>query len=353
MLKVESERQDAEEQEENDELETGDAVYSPVHWILDGVFANFTVVEARVRRPFDATKASETGEVLRYEALVFASGLLKCVRQQCVTAIELSTQRIVISQMLQLVERLMDAELISLDYREQPAYVCVAVLNLLDHWHELAAAIRDCSSEYKEVEPLCYSRWLSNSVRWLAESSCTTRALALIRAERRTSHAACQGSFIERDSDFPFLQKWILFVSRLVRAIVDDNAGQGLADDVQSLIEDSDEIAGLLPSRHRVLSILSEQDDVMVEVLNALLHITAKLETDSRSCNAGPTIFKHWARLADCFIAEYDPDLLFADLLDTFAFDHLVLLDFLTSSGKIACCRLSFACHHTDSLYPV
>ncbi|TYZ57215.1 hypothetical protein PybrP1_011165 [[Pythium] brassicae (nom. inval.)] len=114
-------------------------------------------------------------------------------------------------------------------------------------------------------------------------SSLTRRALALLRRPR----AECDDdAFVSTTSRFPFLQTWLAFASSAALTLVENRAS----------LEDED-----------LMSLRATADDVMVEVLNTLLQLSVAVEA-------------------------LDPDLLFADVLETFGHDHLVLLDLLISS---------------------
>lgn len=226
----------------------------------------------------------------------------------------------------ELVRTLMDMFSSRFEYVKQPTYVVNSIIGFLHQFLRFLNASAIAGSEFK-------SEWLRRFSRLvMAEpSSLSAFGLELLQQHQssESSKISSQASFISLESTFPFLQSWISFVSAVALALIQVNAK------VSPEWTHGGVISGLdyrhkLPDRATVLAVLSEQDDVMVEVLHTLLQLTLVVESqDGGHSTADPT----FAWLVEYFCEQLDPDMLFADILDTFGHDHLVLLDLLISPG--------------------
>lgn len=311
----------------------------PSNSYLDAVLQELALVETRIRCTFSGIP-SPSAEPRQHEELIFLSGLLKQVRARYASASSSAAAHFVPS-LCDMASRFVETVAVPLSYDAAPSSVCCAVLNVVDDWHELARAARSAD---KNVEHNCYQKCVSCSIQWLVASSCAPMALRMISSSETRAEAASENAFIARQNEYPFLQKWLQLLGRLATGVVDTlderEGGHNLAVAqlshwLQGLASDG-QMPLALPSRQQILAILSEQDDVMVQVLNSITYTIVKMEQragsngEERSALAGCS---YEIGLVDKMLAELDPDLLFTDLLSAFAFDHLVLLDFLTSSG--------------------
>ncbi|EEY66464.1 uncharacterized protein PITG_17078 [Phytophthora infestans T30-4] len=185
----------------------------------------------------------------------------------------------------------MEDVFVTMDYSSQPTFVSSAVLSLLGDFQELMTywnhQTQVDTDNHLEV---VYLKWLEWCLVWLKQSSCVSTALQLFNDIESLSMAS-QKAFVASVSQYSFLQQWLLYLSRV----------------------------GLL-------TVLAEQDDVMIEVLNGLTQM-ASLVSD-----ADDTLTHRHSSFITPLTTDYDPDLLFADLVDTLGRDHLVLLDLLTSN---------------------
>ncbi|KAI9913570.1 hypothetical protein PsorP6_005303 [Peronosclerospora sorghi] len=258
---------------------------------------------------------------VQYEALVFLTAFIKSLYVLKPTErsrVELSKQMIL----------LMDEIFIKLDYCSQPTFVSCAVLTFLGDFLHLFKFWR---SQTRFDTAAClesiYFNWLEQCLLWLLQSSCTLMTLQRLNDSNSASVTA-QNVFVANFSSYPFLQQWLLFVSRLgaayLAAVVTENKRV-----TQELPTWSGGSMKQQLSRQKLLTILAEQDDVMIEVLNGLIQIT----TLAHDLNDTSCPLAQWnPSLTTYVVAEFDPDLLFADLVETLEQDHLVLLDFLVSN---------------------
>lgn len=261
-------------------------------------------VEERVRAAFaDCEPGRE--EPRQVEALGLLCDILKCVAGQLGDSTKHSSAVAVCG----LAARVIEHASVPLGLSAVPSSIRCAVLDVMEEWCKLARDLNvlDCRGGRARYEDYCRV-----GIQCIAEPSCVSFVLKLINSSEANSAKAVQEAFISSNSAYPFLQKWLLAAARLAAAIVDTEY------DWKSV-----PMPNALPSRRKVLTILSEQDDVMVEVVYTITYSIMKMM--QKPGNRHPD----FERIA----TELDPDLLFADLLVTFAFDHLVLLDFLTSSG--------------------
>lgn len=233
----------------------------------------------------------------------------------------------------------------AVDYAAQPTYVSHAVVVLLHRLLLLQRATqRTCD-------------WLRLFVRIVTPAHSTTAptsvALDLLAsfARESSSATAAQVAFVSPRSAFPFLQTWLAFVSTMALTLVEhQRCCEALCDPLlQALAAHMDRC---VPDRAVLLAVLSEQDDVMVDVLNTLLQLSLVLETASSDTKSAATCecvvpgnnnTTHSSSgsssntavqttLTQFASEQLDPDLLFADVLETLGNDHLVLLDLLISS---------------------
>ncbi|GMF25133.1 unnamed protein product [Phytophthora fragariaefolia] len=224
--------------------------------------------------------------------------------------------------------------LVPMDYALQPTFVSCAVLKFIGDFQAFLEYWK--GQDRGEEDPrilTVYKKWLECCLTWLTESSSTPTALQLLN-DSEPSKTSSQEAFIGESSRYPFLQQWLLVLSRMGVAFLD-------APTEIKCIESPFLWLGQmqLPSRRQLFAVLAEQDDVMIEVLKGLVRITAPEKAISKNRNGWvPHSFAH---LTD----EYDPDLLFADLVDTLGRDHLVLLDLLVSNGMNKHLVLLFASH--------
>ncbi|EGZ17391.1 hypothetical protein PHYSODRAFT_498888 [Phytophthora sojae] len=191
---------------------------------------------------------------------------------------------------------------VTMDYASQPAFVTCAVLEFTGDFQTAIKRWKDQELGDESAMALIYKKWFECCLVWLMDSSCTPTALQLLESNE-PPNVSSQEVFIGKSTRYPFLQQWLVLLSRMG-----------------------------LPSRQRTFAVLAEQDDVMVEVLNGLTRMAAL-------AGAGVSMPKQWnQRIAwasdaiEILTTEYDPDLLFADLVDTLGRDHIVLLDLLVSN---------------------
>ncbi|POM62605.1 hypothetical protein PHPALM_28222 [Phytophthora palmivora] len=223
---------------------------------------------------------------------------------------------------------------VAMDYESQSKFVTCAVLELVGNFQGLMKVWKDQSQDDEDDSlTIVYSKWIEKCLVWLMRSSCTNSALRLLNG-MGSSIVASEEAFISQSSRYPFLQQWMLCISRVGVACLESShimekcAVKELQ--VPYLPEGTKLWSQLqLPSRQQLFEVLTEQDDVMIEVLNGLTLMTALLD--------GTTNFlSHWYPAFTAHMTtEYDPDLLFAELVDTLGRDHLVVLDLLVSNETI------------------
>lgn len=238
------------------------------------------------------------------------------------------------------------------DFAVQPTFVSSAAVACL---HSLLRLLRVRSPTGVPMVKQC--EWLRRMLHLVMvgkRSSLTQFALDLLEQQRLEGHLTAahssQESFVSATSRFPFLQTWIAFGTSVVLALVENRAS--LREEDLALVQTV--VLGVpgrssgnastntpvcsLPDRVTLLAVLSEQDDVMVDVLHTLLQLTIEAESSREaSCSHDDENTREIEALPDLqrYLSEQlDPDLLFADILRTFGHDHLVLLDLLISSGS-------------------
>lgn len=314
------------------EEDDGDDSVEPSDVFLDAVLHDMALVEARVSAVFRA----QSSEPQQHEALVFLSVLLRLVGSRYASARGSAAARFV-PLLCGWTRRFVETVVVPLDYEDAPSSVACGVLDVLDAWHELVQAAGNGGDDYSRECASC-------SVQWLVGSSCTSVALSMVQVSEAEAETASENAFVARQNQFPFLQKWLQVLGRVATSVVDALDGwEGDSDlpvlQLRCWLQRVEHDAGAplaLPSRNRILAILSEQDDVMVQVLSSITYTFVKMEQRGGSDSSDATACSNGNRLVEHLLAEFDPDLLFVDLLGGFAFDHLVLLDFVTSSGTFA-----------------
>ncbi|CAI5736950.1 unnamed protein product [Peronospora farinosa] len=272
-------------------------------------------------------RATSAPYSVQYEALVFLSEFVKRLHSLTIAdryQLELSEHMMV----------LMDDVFITMDYVLQPTFISCAVLGLLGDFQEL---LKFWASQIQEDEYCCLKsvlpKWLKLCLVWLLQSSCTSTALRLLHDNEHTA-VTSQRAFIAESSRYPFLQQWLLYSSRMGTAYL-----KALLTQRQSAGKDTLQMPTLpgkpycsakqLLSRQQLFTILAEQDDVMIEVLNGLMQMTILANHPSGSLS----LLTQWCPSLTAYVtAEFDPDLLFADLVEILGRDHLVLLDLLVSN---------------------
>uniref|UniRef100_K3WUP3 Protein Lines N-terminal domain-containing protein n=1 Tax=Globisporangium ultimum (strain ATCC 200006 / CBS 805.95 / DAOM BR144) TaxID=431595 RepID=K3WUP3_GLOUD len=221
------------------------------------------------------------------------------------------------------------------EYEKQPTYVSCAIADFL---HECLRFVTSEGAGSKHGNLPGHSRRLS-SKQWLQtcvdavvlRSPLSSFAMKLLCSPEPSEISAC-ASLISSKSRFPFLQSWLSFVSSLVLMYLENSRSDNDTWEIllqSPMIETNGAATHQLPDRDTLLAVLSEQDDVMVDVLDTLLRITIFLEAPAHESKVRK-YQSHW--LAKYHHEQLDPDLLFASILRTFGHDHLVVLDLLTSS---------------------
>ncbi|KAG7393206.1 hypothetical protein PHYPSEUDO_011211 [Phytophthora pseudosyringae] len=315
---------------------TGDEPLVVEYSYLQAVLKNSLQLRAMVRSVFIPTGRSEgddtcsmtaaTPHSVQYETLVFLSDFMKRVDT---LRIKLDSQ-VALSELMAV---LMDEVFVTMDYTSQPTFVSCAVLGLLGDFQKLVKSWKEKTQTHEEhTLEAVYSKWFERCLVWLMQSSCTATALRLLNCTQ-SSTVASQESFVGKSSRYPFLQQWILYLSRMGVAIIEASLTKTKSSDwkpLEALTLAEGPWAHLqLPGRKQLFAVLAEQDDVMIEVLNGLTRMAALAE----GANNFPNLLAQWFTPVTAHItAEYDPDLLFADLVDTLGRDHLVLLDLLVSN---------------------
>ncbi|OWZ24313.1 hypothetical protein PHMEG_000680 [Phytophthora megakarya] len=269
---------------------------------------------------------------VQYEVLAFLSDFVKLLYN-------LEVNRCVQLELSEQMMSLMVDVFVAMDYISQPTFVTCAVLSLLGDFQGLLKVWRGKWQNDDDKMERLYSKWLEKCLIWLVQSSCSSTALRLINDED-PSHVASQDAFIGRSGRYPFLQQWLLCVSRVDVALLEASCTrEKIATREKLQLLNFPERAhawgqGQLPTRQQLFEVLAEQDDVMIEVLYALTLMMTPLD------GADDTIpLLLVAELCPAFTihltTEYDPDLLFVDLLDILGRDHLVILDLLTSNETL------------------
>ncbi|TMW62973.1 hypothetical protein Poli38472_005591 [Pythium oligandrum] len=200
---------------------------------------------------------------------------------------------------------------ISWNFDVRPTYLACGVIDFMIDWRAFLVKNADCDTEEVDEDSTERVEWLVTAQRLVnSSSSITTQAMLLCREQIDSNHA-CSDAFISSSSSYPFLQKWLLLLSMAMKDSL-DNA--------------SDPSFGVLcelplPMRSQIMAILTEQDDVLVDVLDHLLGIT--LHFDDRGIGLPDSLLHK---------SELHADTLFSDLVKNLGDDHLVLVDMLMSS---------------------
>lgn len=231
----------------------------------------------------------------------------------------------------ELTRTLMDVFSTNFEVAKQPTYVSNAIVRFLHQFLQLLDASTSTGTSKSE--------WLQRYFRLLMAKRSPLSMLALellqLQQSSASSEIASQASFVSPESKFPFLQSWISFASAVALTLTQANAENRLDWANGDTIHILHNLRHKLPDRATVLAVLSEQDDVMVKVLHTLLQLTLVVESQDGGHSQAKTAY-NW--LVEYLRAQLDPDLLFADILNTFGHDHLVLLDLLISSGMSSLC---------------
>ncbi|TDH67078.1 hypothetical protein CCR75_000077 [Bremia lactucae] len=252
---------------------------------------------------------------VQFEALVFVREFVKCLRGM----------KTIIYHQVELsgmISGLVEDVFVMMDYGFQSTYVSCAVLRLLSDFLEVLKYWNDRKDDnnWTSVRPV-YLMSLKQCTIWVLQSSCSTTALHLLTDKKRNrSHE----NFIANMSFYSFTQHWLLFSSRVGVAVVEASKPQtnDFSLELLPLTGACKKLYAQLPSRHQLFVVLAEQDSVLVKVLNNVTRIADGVD-DFRFL-----LLPEFTEL----LAEYDPDLLFADLIDTIRHDHLILLDLLISN---------------------
>ncbi|ETN21114.1 hypothetical protein F441_09848 [Phytophthora nicotianae CJ01A1] len=233
-------------------------------------------------------------------------------------------------ELIELMMTLMNDVFVTMNYSSQPTFVSCAVLGLLGDFQELMKSWNHHTRADGENNPeVVYSKWLEWCLVWLLQSSCTSTALQFLNDEESLNTASHE-AFVAKTSPYPFLQQWLLYLSRMGVAFIEISLTQKVSSDWEMLQVPGQTAVSWtqqkVPSRQQLFMVLAEQDDMMVEVLNGLTRMAVLVDgTDSILTSLFSSFIEHMT-------TEYDPDLLFADLVDTLGQDHLVLLDLLISN---------------------
>lgn len=304
---------------------------------LQAVAATIRQVGAMVRSVFLPVDGSEEGlEVARataapdsvqYEALVLMSDIVKRVcHLESTDHFRVALGEVVIA--------LVDDVCMAMDYACQPTFVSCAVLKLLGDFQALVTSWLGLEQEddggKRDSSGLeaVYSQWLETCLAWSMQSSCTSTALQLLHADESQT-VTSQTAFVASSGRYPFLQQWLVCVSRVGAAWMEESLRRRCADAETWRLPAAKNALHCLSEQHvsrkQVWTVLVEQDDTMIEVLQNLARMT--------TCASHPILAQSYPSAAASLAAEFDPDLLFADLVETLGWDHSVLLDLLVSDG--------------------
>jgi hypothetical protein len=330
LIKMKSGGDDGEDESSEEEVDRSDcvggerymhAVLGALNQVGDVVRSVFVSADG-TRHGDDVFKVAVAPCSVQYEGLVFLSDFIKELRS--IDGAE-SYQR----GLIELMTELTNGVSLTMDYVSQPTFVSCAMLDLLGNFLKLMELWR-CKLR-NDCMDAAYATWLEHCLVWLMHSSCTSTALQLLGGKKDLDSAS-QNAFVAASSRYPFLQKWFLYLTRLGVALLDavsTRAQCATGEQLRALGEFRSWTKQLqLPSRRQLFVVLAEQDDVMIEVLNGLTRIAGLAHGDDR--------LAQWpSQFAASMLDEFDPDNLFADLVDTLGQDHLVLLDFLVSNGKL------------------
>ncbi|CEG41239.1 Protein Lines [Plasmopara halstedii] len=288
------------------------------------LFQNLVQIEAMVRAVF--SPAEDMSESIlhsvQYECLLFINDCLKSLQY---TNISGPCQ----VKLIGLMTMLLNDVFVKMAFCSQPTYVSCVILGLLGSFLKLGDLWDTQTKVYqgKSVRER-YQKWLGQCLTWLKESSCAATALQLHGERKYISTASCE-AFISNSNVYPFLQKWLLFLSRMGTAFIKTTLTQLECSGCKFQAANPEFDSCLqrqLPNRQQLFKVLAEQDDVMIEFLNNVARMADGLDSirDLRAQNYSQLM----AHMAD----EYNQDLLFADLVDTLGWDHRVLLDLLISN---------------------
>ncbi|KAG1704087.1 hypothetical protein DVH05_006100 [Phytophthora capsici] len=295
---------------------------------------NLEKVKTMVHSIFMPRRCSESGDPeaietvpysVQYEALAFLSEFVRCL-----DTMEIETSdEVALSELITL---LVGEVFVTMDYVSQPAFVSCAVLRLVGDFQHLVKFWMD-QKQNDNGDSLVdqYSKWLESCLVWLTQSTCALNALRLLNDEQ-VSNLASQEAFIAKSSRYPLLQQWFLCLSRMGVTYVEALTAKpkNYLDVLQSArISGQPQYLQRLPTRQQLFVVLAEQDDIMIEVLTGITRSIALLE----SANGIHSVFsQQFLSLSAYMATEYDPDLLFANLVATLGQDHLVVLDLLVSN---------------------
>ncbi|KAL3668662.1 hypothetical protein V7S43_005959 [Phytophthora oleae] len=302
---------------------------------LQVVMKNLEKVGVMTRSVFTPRHHSESGDLavsaavpysVQYEALAFLSELVKRLDT---LKIDTSVQE----TLIELVTRLMGEVFVTMDYASQPTFVSCAVLHLVDDFQRLVKFWKD---KRQDGDDVCletqYSKCIEWCLVWLNQSSCTSNALRLLN-DKESSNMASQKALVAKSSRYPFLQQWFLCLSRMGVTYIEALAAKPKSLNLKWLqpasLGERPRALERLPTRQQLFVVLAEQDDIMIEVLNGITRSAALVESVD---GVRSVLSQQFPSVSAYMIAEYDPDLLFADLIATLGRDHLVLLDLLISN---------------------
>ncbi|KAG3116739.1 hypothetical protein PI125_g4416 [Phytophthora idaei] len=295
------------------------------HTYLQTLLKNLLQIGTLVRSVFIPAGCMTTTAPLsvQYETLVFMSDFVKRLHSlemaEC-SQVELSEQMIAVVKDV----------FVTMNYGSQPTFVSCAVLGLLGDFQELVKSWMDQTQVDEEHSiDAVYSKWLEQCLVWLMQSSCTSTALQLLN-DKESLNTASQEAFVAKSSPYPFLQQWLLYLSQMGVAFIEASLTQTKRANWITLqapcLTAASWIEQKLPSHQQLFAVLAEQDDVMIEVLNGITRMAVLVDS------AGSILAQGYSSFIAHMTTEYDPDLLFADLVDTLGRDHLVLLDLLISN---------------------
>ncbi|CAI5717563.1 unnamed protein product [Hyaloperonospora brassicae] len=273
----------------------------------------------------EVARATAAPNSVQYEALVLMSDIVKRVcHLESTDHFRVALGKVVIA--------LVDDVCMAMDYASQPAFVSCAVLKLLGDFQALATSWLGLEQEddggKRDASGLeaVYAQWLETCLAWSVQSACTSTALQLLHADESQTVSG-QTSFVASSGRYPFLQQWLLCVSRVGAAWMEESLRRRCVDAETWRLPAAKNALHCLSeqqvSRKQVWTVLVEQDDTMVEVLQNLTRMT--------TCASHPVLAQSYPSVATYLAAEFDPDLLFADLVETLGWDHSVLLDLLVS----------------------
>lgn len=252
------------------------------------------------------------------DALGFLSSLLKRLKTS-----SMATDEKLLCELNHVMHDVADS-LCLLDYNELPTFLSCAILDLLGDYQDALESQEADAGDAQELGRHSSRKrsWTECCVKLLLQSSCSPVVLRLFKSEE-SSDTSCAHSFIALQSRYPLLQHWIRLCSHLLVSALSSGVPAKWLETQSILFGWAD-----LPDRMQLLEIVSEQDDVLVDMLNALLQ-SSMLLGDIES----PSHHEATAPFVKYMNEQLDPNLLFAGAVATFGNDHLVILDLLISSG--------------------